>query len=179
MVIKAWNAPTEPVLGKKPVVIKWYGIVNGIAGFMKSDGTPLLTNENYEDWKTTALNSSGRISTITIHMDKPVSEIQRTKAVSTFSTFSTFPIFSFFLYCCFSGCSVQLFLWPVQIEGISKTMWLLPSINDSSTSAPPRVSKISEKFIFSCLELGWPGLLHLQLAWVIVSPGYGRHRRLS
>lgn len=82
MVIKAWNAPTEPVLGKKPVVIRWYGSVNGIPGFMKTNSNPLLTNKQYEDWRTTALNSSGRISTVTIKMEKPVSEGQRTKAVS-------------------------------------------------------------------------------------------------
>ena len=81
MVIKAWNAPTEPIPGKRPVVIKWHCSVNGIAGFMKSDDTPLLTHEQFEDWKWTAVNCSGRTSTVTIKMDKPVSEVQRSKAV--------------------------------------------------------------------------------------------------
>lgn len=81
MVIKAWNAPTEPIPGKRPVVIKWHCSVNGIAGFMKSDDTPLLTHEQFEDWKWTAVNCAGRASMVTIKMEKLVSKVQRSKEV--------------------------------------------------------------------------------------------------
>lgn len=83
MVIKAWDAPTEPVVGKRPVVIKWCGSVNGIPGLMKSDNAPLLTDVQYEEWKEVAVICVGKVSTVTIKMEKPVSDVQRNKAVSS------------------------------------------------------------------------------------------------